>query len=269
MPPRLLHLVRHAQGHHNVNWQHYLRDPALTDLGHSQCQRLASTFPHHSSITHVVCSPLKRTIQTTLESFHPTIARLVSQDKDFKIRANPYFQENGEWECDIGSTIPEIQEFLSNFVDDAAKENDVVIRGYEHQSCLDFSLVEKSSPEWPEKKRIFAAKNVEKRGAYARDYLFDNYTEKDEVVIVSHGGYLHVLTEDWDSYDDMKGTGWENTERRSFVVKKNDAGKVVLEETEESIKNRSLVHTVDTDSGTERRETEIAGHHHLQTEVKA
>ncbi|KAK6337211.1 hypothetical protein TWF718_009993 [Orbilia javanica] len=260
MPPRLVHLVRHAQGYHNVNWQHHLRDPILTDLGHSQCQTLASTFPHHNSITHIICSPLKRTIQTTLESFSPTITRLVSENSNFKIRADPYFQENGEWECDIGSTIPEVQKFLSTFTDEAkSKEN--IPNGYEYHSRLDFSPVEKSAPEWPQKSGIFAARNVEKRGEYARKFLFENYTESDEVVIVSHGGYLHVLTEDWESYDELKGTAWFNTERRSFEMGKNENGQVVLIETEESIKNRQVHPEVDTDSGTERRETEIAGHH--------
>ncbi|EGX43910.1 hypothetical protein AOL_s00210g357 [Orbilia oligospora ATCC 24927] len=261
MPPRLIHLVRHAQGYHNLNWQHHLRDPTLTDLGHSQCQILASNFPYHNSITHIICSPLKRTIQTTLESFYPTITRLVSENEDFKIRADPYFQENGEWECDLGSTIPEVQKFLSTIVD---KENvkEGTPRGYEHQSHLDFSEVRTSTPEWPEKRGIFAARNVDKRGTYARNFLFENYNEDEEVIIVSHGGYLHVLTEDWESYDDIKGTGWENTERRSFVLKKNEEGKVKLEETEESIKNRRAHHAEgDTDSGTERRETEVAGHH--------
>ncbi|KAK6343736.1 hypothetical protein TWF730_011325 [Orbilia blumenaviensis] len=260
MPPRLLHLVRHAQGHHNVNWQHYIRDPTLTDLGHSQCHRLATTFPHHDSVTHVICSPLKRTIQTTLECFYPTITRLASENKDFKIRTDPYFQENGEWECDLGSFVPEVQDFFSNFAEEQTSGGSA-IRGYEHHARLDFSPVEQSAPEWPEKIGIFAAKNVEKRGGYARNYLFESFTEDDEVVIVSHGGYLHVLTEDWDSYDEMKGTAWENTERRSFVVTRNNQGKVVLEETQESIKNRIGHLMGDTDAGTERRETEIVGHH--------
>lgn len=174
---------------------------------------------------------------------------------------DPYFQEIGEWECDIGSTIPEVQEFLSNVAN--GEEDGVKVNtppGYEHHTRLDFSQVETLSPEWPGKVGIFAATNVEERGAYARNFLFDNFKEDEEVVIVSHGGYLHVLSEDWDNYDELNGTAWLNTERRSFVVKKNAEGKVKLEETEESIKNR-WVHAEDTDSGTERRETEVAGHH--------
>ncbi|KAK6526150.1 hypothetical protein TWF281_011186 [Arthrobotrys megalospora] len=265
MPPRIVHLVRHAQGHHNINWQHYIRDPTLTETGHSQCRLLASTFPHHDTITHVICSPLKRTIQTTLESFHPTIARLSKSNPEFKIPTDPYFQETGEWECDIGSSVPELQKFVENFEEsEDSKSSTAKIQGYEYHTHLDFSPVSKSAPDWPQKNGIFAAKNVETRGSYAREYLYNNFGNEDEVLIVSHGGYLHVLTEDWDSYDEMKGTAWENTERRSFVVKKNGEGKVVLEETEESVRSRGGHGVRETDGGAERMEVEAGGHHHSE-----
>lgn len=71
---KLLHLVRHAQGYHNIN-QDALRDPVcldarLTPEGISQCQALqraaASLRPEV-----VVSSPLTRTLQTAELAFGP------------------------------------------------------------------------------------------------------------------------------------------------------------------------------------------------------
>jgi len=37
-----------------------------------------------------------------------------------------------------------------------------------------------------------------------------------DIVVVTHGGYLHYFTEDWDGHEKFTGTGWENTEWRSY-----------------------------------------------------
>ncbi|KAK6537164.1 hypothetical protein TWF694_011361 [Orbilia ellipsospora] len=213
MPPRAIYLVRHAEGFHNVNWQHHLRDPDLTPLGHKQCATLAGNFPYHANLTTVICSPLKRTIQTTLESFHPAISRLSSSNPSFKIITNPYFQETGEWECDIGSEIPELNTWLENYHTENPQVN-----GYEHISLLDFSLLERESPFWPAKKQIFAANKASERSQYARQWLYENFSEYEEVVIVSHGGFLHFLTDDWGQYDESLGTAWKNTDWKCFKL---------------------------------------------------
>ena len=35
-------------------------------------------------------------------------------------------------------------------------------------------------------------------------------------MVVTHGGYLHYFTEDWEGNEKFTGTGWENTEYRSY-----------------------------------------------------
>ena len=72
---KLLHIVRHAQGYHNVDPQ-VMRSPAgidaqLTDEGRRQCAALAdtvaSTHGIHPEI--IVSSPLSRTLETAALSF--------------------------------------------------------------------------------------------------------------------------------------------------------------------------------------------------------
>ncbi|KAF3923894.1 hypothetical protein AA313_de0204486 [Arthrobotrys entomopaga] len=244
------HFSGHAEGHHNVGWQHHLRDPDLTTLGHKQCATLAANFPHHAKITTVICSPLKRTIQTTLESFHPTISRLSSSNSSFKVVTNPYFQETGEWECDIGSVTPELNTWLQKYHNENPE-----VKGYGHISLLDFSLVQREAPDWPAKKEIFAANKATERAEYARQWLYENFDENEEVVIVSHGGFLHFLTDDWGQYEESQGTAWRNTDWQSFKLVP-DGGRMKLVPGEKGSGN-----TEGKDDGaTERAEVNAGGH---------
>ncbi|KAF3928505.1 hypothetical protein ABW20_dc0109587 [Dactylellina cionopaga] len=95
MPPGVVHLVRHAEAHRSAKGQPYLDDPSLTDRGHQECAALAANFPHHFSITKILCSPLKRTVQTTLESFYPAVSALYRSDPRWHIDAEPYFLSRG------------------------------------------------------------------------------------------------------------------------------------------------------------------------------
>lgn len=74
MAPKI-HLVRHAQGEHNLYRNYTIRDAVLTDLGKEQCRALSADFKHHKTIDTVFASPLRRTIQTAALSFGPTLAR--------------------------------------------------------------------------------------------------------------------------------------------------------------------------------------------------
>jgi len=56
---------------------------------------------------------------------------------------------------------------------------------------------------------------VQKRAAKLRSWLFNR--KEESVVVVSHGGFLHALTEDWNGFNATVGTGWQNCEIREFV----------------------------------------------------
>ena len=67
--------------------------------------------------------------------------------------------------------------------------------------------------------------------------------EEDHVVVITHGGLLHYLTEDWIGSAELGGTGWDNCEVRSYRfvgedeegAPDNNAG---IEETQESRRRR-------------------------------
>ncbi|KAI9808882.1 MAG: hypothetical protein M1827_007157 [Pycnora praestabilis] len=59
------------------------------------------------------------------------------------------------------------------------------------------------------------AEAIQGRAREARQWL-KNRSEK-EIVLVTHGGFLHYLTEDWTGSDKFQGTGWANIEFRSFT----------------------------------------------------
>ncbi|EWC46386.1 hypothetical protein DRE_04329 [Drechslerella stenobrocha 248] len=267
MPPRRLHLVRHAEGQHNVNWQHEIHDPILTPKGHTQCATLSTGFPYHQSVTNVICSPLKRTIQTTLESFSPSIERLAAADSQWRIETHPIFQEVGEWQCDIGSPVPTIKDFVHECA--VTFPN---INLYKRVDLLDFTHV-LALPDWPSKTGLYEAGRVEERADAARQYLFDNYSDSQELVIVSHGGFLHYLTNDWESYEDAEGTAWGNTDCHSYEMIL-DGGVIKLKETQESLDRRkdeqrrkAAANSQDQgETETEHNEIVVGGHphHHKQ-----
>lgn len=219
MPRIVIHCVRHAQGYHNLNVAgHQLHDPDLTELGISQCAELRKSFPYHDKVTHLVASPLRRTLYTCLLGFE----KEAKQDLK-KVTALPELQETSDLPCDTGS--------------DPAKLQAEFTKG-EWAGIVDLSLVkdgwnDKSAgtPWAPE------ASKIEARAKAARKWLRElgQKSGKDaEIVIVTHGGYLHYFTEDWNGYDKFVGTGWANTEFRSYTFRSEDDDNASLVETPES-----------------------------------
>ena len=94
----VIHLVRHAQGFHNLCQENeQIPDPDLTPFGEDQCRKLQEHFPDHAKITHLVASPLRRTLYTCLLSFEP----VAKSGK--KVIALPDAQEVSLQPCDTGS----------------------------------------------------------------------------------------------------------------------------------------------------------------------
>jgi broad specificity phosphatase PhoE len=223
-----IHCVRHAQGYHNLNTaNHSILDPLLTPLGERQCSNLSAEFPHHSKITHLVASPLRRTLYTTLLSFPSLVLT-----QNLKVTALPELQETSNLPCDTGSAPSVlISEFASG----------------KWAGCVDFSLLEDnwtdkslSSPYAPTKKAL------ENRARTVRRWLRElgrggpDEGQDAEIVVVTHGGLLHFLTEDWGGFVGSAGTGWANAEYRSYRFKNGDGDEQESwEETEESRKRRS------------------------------
>ncbi|KAI9651559.1 MAG: hypothetical protein M1831_000754 [Alyxoria varia] len=218
----VLHLVRHAQGFHNLSTaNHSIHDPLVTPYGKQQCQYLSKTFPYASTVELVVASPLKRTIYTALLSFPDIISK-----RQTAVLALPEVQETSDLPCDTGSERDELQKEFSGHP-------------------IDLSLVKDG---WNSKKNQWAPNTaaIEERCRVARRWLRDR-PEKD-IVVVTHGGLLHYLTEDWAGLDRKQGTGWANTEFRSYTFDLASGDDAAIVETEESRTRRRGIEKLPTEA---------------------
>ncbi|KAI0382130.1 phosphoglycerate mutase-like protein [Hypomontagnella monticulosa] len=191
----IIHLVRHAQGYHNLSVENQqLSDPDLTPLGETQCAELCKKFDAHDKITHLVASPLRRTLYTCLHSFAPVV------QSGKKVIALPDAQEVSNLPCDTGSEPCKLKEEFASRVD-----LHLVQEGWNNK--------ERGSKYYP------APAKLEARSRAVRLWLRElanKAGEDSQIVLVTHGGILHFLTEDWDGVKIERGTGWENTELRSY-----------------------------------------------------
>lgn len=150
---------------------------------------MQQNFPHHSGVELIVSSPIRRTIYTSLLSFQEEI-----RNKGFRVLAVPELQETSDSPCDTGSSPEDLaKEFASEPVD-----FHLVHHGWNVKTG-------KWSPD---------PTAITERAKVARQWL-RNRPEK-EIVVVTHGGFLHYLTEDHHDKGKFPGTGWANTEFRSY-----------------------------------------------------
>ncbi|OOF95829.1 hypothetical protein ASPCADRAFT_130163 [Aspergillus carbonarius ITEM 5010] len=211
MAPRRIHLVRHAQGYHNLGIEYWnLPDPLLTDHGKQQCLGLRQSFAAMPPVDLVVSSPLRRAIYTGLEGFSDV------ERQGRRLMALPDLQEISSLPCDVGSSVRDLR---------------VEMEG--QGLPVDLSLVGES---WREKTGRFAP-TQEKISARCEDLRHWLHARPEkEIVVVSHGCLLHFLTEDWEDGCMYEGTGWRNAEFRTYEF--NTAGRLQLQETRESRRRR-------------------------------
>ena len=159
------------QAYHNLRIENnYMEDPKLTPFGDLQCRLLRQNFPRHEPIDLLVCSPLRRTIYTTLISFQPEI-----EQRGLKVIALPELQEVGDWPCDTGSDIAILREELEGKPVDLSRVPD------------DWN---NNQGEWGPADDV-----VNKRAAKVRQWL--KARSEKNIVVVTHGGLVHYLTCDW------------------------------------------------------------------------
>ncbi|KAI1304014.1 histidine phosphatase superfamily [Xylaria venustula] len=193
----VIHLVRHAQGYHNLSPENqWLRDPDLTELGKKQCAELCKNFPHHDKITHLVASPIRRTIFTCQFSFAPAVKA------GKKIVALQDAQEVSLYPCDVGSDVAPLKKEFGDIVDFG-------------RLTEDWNQKTGESRYYPSPEKLEA--RARETRLFLRDLVKTAGDDADaQVVLVTHGGILHFITQDWSGIDPGRGTGWENTEYRSY-----------------------------------------------------
>ncbi|KAJ2906666.1 uncharacterized protein MKZ38_000402 [Zalerion maritima] len=204
--PTTIHLVRHAQGIHNLCPEnHKYRDPDLTELGHQQCANLKSLFPDHGKVRYLIASPLRRTIYTALESFTPFDPSSPAAQKTKgspPVIATPLLQEVSTNPCDYGSEVSKLRQEFGEKADLSRVTDDD-----------DWLNKDKGSPWAPDYTRLRT------RAMQARTWFRELSGGADtdvHIVVVTHGGFLHFLTDDFDGLSETYGTGWNNTECRSY-----------------------------------------------------
>jgi broad specificity phosphatase PhoE len=201
VPKVTIHCVRHAQGYHNLNKENEkLPDPILTPFGVEQCKTLQRTFPYHDKITHLVASPLRRAIYTCLVAFESSVRR------GKKVIALPEIQETSDMPCDTGSDPAKLKEEFESGIWRGTVDLNLV-----HEGWNDKSIYSKYAPT-PDK--------ITARAKEARRWIRDlglKSGEDSQIVVVTHGGYLHYFTEDWFGRD--KFGGMSNASFATFLHK--------------------------------------------------
>lgn len=142
-------------------------DPEMTSTGVQQARDLRLAFPFHDKLETVFSSPLQRALQTALFAFGEEMAI------DKAVVALPLAQETSHASCDTGRDAATLKELFS-------------------ESKIDFRFL---APDWNSKLGKWSQTDeaVEERARNLRDFL-GSRTER-EVVLVTHGFFLHFLTE--------------------------------------------------------------------------
>lgn len=187
-------------------------DPLLTPKGIKQCEEVVSTFPtaQMDEIELLAASPLRRAIYTAFYAF-PSVTK-----REHKILALPEAQETGAGlkPCDTGS------------------DPDLLLQEF-HAHPVDLSLVPTG---WNLKHDHASDPQVfQERALFVRRWLKDR--KENVICLVSHGGFLHYLTEDWNGFEEKRGTDWANCEWRTYEFKDtldSDDDNATLIEVEES-----------------------------------
>ena len=171
-----IHLVRHAQGVHNLSVENEsIHDPDLTRLGEQQCATLRAAFPYHDKLTRLVASPLRRTINTCAQSFG------ASRPDLYPILALDTLQEVSDQPCDTGSTKNQLAAEFGDKID---------------LSRVRDTWTDKTGAASPFEATV---PKLTARAKEARLALREIAGHGDEhIAVVSHGGFLHFLTDDWD-----------------------------------------------------------------------
>ncbi|KAH8664389.1 histidine phosphatase superfamily [Xylariales sp. PMI_506] len=190
--PRVVHLVRHAQGVHNLNHDRSILDPQLSEQGIAQAQALCRDFPYKDRVGLVVVSPLRRTLHTALEGMRDVVDRR-------------YYVPDGAEQEQPGGVLPSAEMLLepdlqahSDRPCDTGSPFSVVKAEFPQLSFVDVNLAE----DWNAKQGIYAGDEatVDERIRRVRTKLIKWFEKleteghgKTDIVLVTHGGILDRL----------------------------------------------------------------------------
>ncbi|KUJ17960.1 PGAM-domain-containing protein [Mollisia scopiformis] len=107
-PEFVIHLVRHAEAVHkllNQDADYSIRNPKLTRNGQIYCiEQRSEMEPIIRRVQHILCSPLRRTIETALLLFEASI------EKGIKLELREELQSFGQHPSSLGDSIAKLKE---------------------------------------------------------------------------------------------------------------------------------------------------------------
>eukprot|EP01039_Chlorochromonas_danica_P000222 gene222-238_t len=203
---KVVHFVRHAEGHHNVAGKKSplkgflrsdLEDAQITPKGVSQCQKLRDESKQIiSGAQLVVTSPMHRTMQTASHSFPHLVGKVPW------VAVEHLRERTGLHPCDRRRPISEHKKV------------------YEH---IDFGqIIEDKDPLFSQYLLREPLSKVEERARAFLEWLHSR--EENEIVVVSHSNFLRilfqkVLCEDWAEFEKNPQEKFQHCELRTVVMR--------------------------------------------------
>ncbi|KAI0148630.1 histidine phosphatase superfamily [Xylariaceae sp. FL1272] len=189
----IIDVIRHAEATHNVSGNKWERDPKLTRDGEAQAEALRDFYPYKRLIHHVVSSPMRRAVKTALIAFENHMSGRPAI-------LLPELQETGVHPSDVGHSQDVLLDMFRPYVDADMLDKKWNDKGQGSKYEPDVPLVEERARE----ARVFLRELARKA------------PDDAHIVVVSHGGFLHFLTEDFAGLSDEYFTSYGNADMRSF-----------------------------------------------------
>lgn len=174
---KVVHIIRHAEGFHNVNNQYKhaaLLDARLTEKGLAQCQEKATEGSPPADL--VITSTMTRCIQTALHSFPSLVDK-----PEIPFLAHESIRETVNYECDRRRPISEIrQEFPRVDFSHVQEEEDEIWNGYEVRIG-----------QWEKHRESSELHKVAERGRAFWTWL--SKRDEEEVIVCTHSAFLRCI----------------------------------------------------------------------------
>ncbi|EWG48898.1 hypothetical protein FVEG_08548 [Fusarium verticillioides 7600] len=219
MPP-VIHCIRHGQGFHNVGAGCYtLPDPRLTPLDEEQNMALReAAFSDQSKISLVLASPLCRTLQSACLVFQPVLQG--SSKCHPAIIALPDAQETSDDPCDVGTDPSVLRKVVTENhwpVDLSRVKDGWNVKALGTRYSPESTAIAARARD----ARIFIRQKIRE--------LIEQGNADPQVALVTHGGFLHYFTDDWEDSWLNPGTGWKNCEIRSYIFEQDVSNDIDVE----------------------------------------
>jgi broad specificity phosphatase PhoE len=190
----VIDVIRHAESTHNTTGNVYVRDPNLTTEGEWQAFRLGRSYAFMRRISHIVSSPMRRALRTALIAFEDRLL------EGKRVLLLPELQETGVRPSDTGQPPDALETAFRPQVDTSMLDRRWCYKGQGSKYAPDVALVEARARE----ARVFLRE------------LAQSGPDDAHIVVVTHAGFAHFLTEDFAGLSPPCFTSYANTAMRSF-----------------------------------------------------